>query len=261
MAGQGTVGARDARGRPRRGRRARPGRRRRPRLGDRDRGQGTASPDARVFAIEPELSNALAASMAAGESVTVEPRPLADGLNGPYAGPELRPHLPRPRRRERARHRGRDSTEGFRFMYGRMKLALRGSPAPPRRPRCSPGKVELEPRQHRRRGRLGRQRGCPNGRCYPGRAMKTGIHPEYVVATRALLLRQRVRHALDEAGAARRGVLELPPVLHGQAEADGHRRPRRALPAPAREGRAARGAAASRPTWQSATEGRPSSRA
>ena len=40
-----------------------------------------------MFAIEPELSNALAASMAAGESVTIEPRSAADGLNGPYAGP------------------------------------------------------------------------------------------------------------------------------------------------------------------------------
>src|SRR5262249_22819855 len=44
------------------------------------------NPDARIFAIEPERSNALAASMAAGSSVTVEPGSLADGLNGPYAG-------------------------------------------------------------------------------------------------------------------------------------------------------------------------------
>src|SRR5881392_3282204 len=39
----------------------------------------------RVIAVEPELSNALAVSMAARESVTVEPRSMADGLNGPYA--------------------------------------------------------------------------------------------------------------------------------------------------------------------------------
>src|SRR5439155_24257609 len=37
-------------------------------------------PDARVIAIEPELSNALAVSMAAGEPVTIEPRSPADGL-------------------------------------------------------------------------------------------------------------------------------------------------------------------------------------
>ena len=36
----------------------------------------------RVYAVEPELSNALAASMAAGESVTIEPKSAADGLNG-----------------------------------------------------------------------------------------------------------------------------------------------------------------------------------
>src|SRR3954468_13256348 len=58
---------------------------------------------------------------------------------------------------------------------------------------------------------------------------------------RSLRLRQRVPDALDQARAARRGVLELPPVLHGQAEADGFRRPRRALPAPAREGRRPQG--------------------
>src|SRR5207253_10531002 len=43
-------------------------------------------PNARVIAVEPELSNALAASMAVGEPVTIEPKSLADGLNGPYAG-------------------------------------------------------------------------------------------------------------------------------------------------------------------------------
>src|SRR6266511_4280637 len=37
-------------------------------------------PDARVYAVEPELSNALAASMAARESVTIEPKSAADGL-------------------------------------------------------------------------------------------------------------------------------------------------------------------------------------
>jgi threonine dehydratase len=80
------------------------------------------NPDARVFAVEPERSNALAASMAAGRSVTVEPGSLADGLNGPYAGPNcVRVSL----------DLGVESIlvtedelkEGFRFMYGRMKLA------------------------------------------------------------------------------------------------------------------------------------------
>src|SRR5207253_8582668 len=34
-----------------------------------------------------------------------------------------------------------------------------------------------------RRHRLWRQRREPNGRCYPGPAMKADIHPEYVLAT------------------------------------------------------------------------------
>ncbi len=66
--------------------------------------------------------------------------------------------------------------------------------------------------------------------------MKTKIHPSYVSGSRALHLRQRVHHPRDPRRAARRGVLELPPVLHGPAEADGHRRTRRALPAPRRQG-------------------------
>src|SRR5215212_2852928 len=50
---------------------------------------------------------------------------------------------------------------------------------------------------------------------------------------------QRVHDPLDEARDQRRDLLELPPLLHGQAEARGHRRPRRALPAPRRQARPA----------------------
>jgi threonine dehydratase len=79
-------------------------------------------PDARVLAVEPELSNALAASMAAGESVTIEPRSLADGLNGPYAGPNcVRVCLDVGV--ENVLVTEEDLKAGFRFMYGRMKLA------------------------------------------------------------------------------------------------------------------------------------------
>jgi threonine dehydratase len=79
-------------------------------------------PDARVFGIEPELSNALAASMAAGESVTVEPLSIADGLNGPYAGPNcVRVCLDLGV--ENILVSEEELKDGFRFMYGRMKLA------------------------------------------------------------------------------------------------------------------------------------------
>jgi threonine dehydratase len=80
------------------------------------------NPDARVFAIEPERSNALAASMAAGASTTVHPGSLADGLNGPYAGPNcVRVCLDLGV--ESILVSEEELKEGFRFMYGRMKLA------------------------------------------------------------------------------------------------------------------------------------------
>jgi threonine dehydratase len=79
-------------------------------------------PDARVVAIEPELSQALAASMRAGESVTVEAKSAADGLNGPYAGPNcVRQCLELGV--ENALVTEEALVEGFHFLYGRMKLA------------------------------------------------------------------------------------------------------------------------------------------
>jgi threonine dehydratase len=80
------------------------------------------NPDARIFAVEPELSNALAASMAAGEPVTVQALSLADGLNGPYAGPNcVRVCLDQGV--ENVLVTEDELKDGFRFVYGRMKLA------------------------------------------------------------------------------------------------------------------------------------------
>src|SRR5437867_5104036 len=77
-------------------------------------------PDARVVAVEPELSNALAVSMAAGEPVTIEPRSLADGLNGPYAGANcIRVCLDLGV--ENVLVSEEDLKDGFRFVYARMK--------------------------------------------------------------------------------------------------------------------------------------------
>ena len=67
--------------------------------------------------------------------------------------------------------------------------------------------------------------------------MKADIHPEYVLSTVHCSCGNYVRDPFDEARAARRDLLAVPPVLHGQAEARRHGRPRRALPAAAREGR------------------------
>jgi threonine dehydratase len=100
-------------------------------------------PDARVFAVEPELSNALAASMAAGESVTIEPKSAADGLNGPYAGPNcVRVCLDVGV--ENVLVSEDDLVEGFRFMYGRMKLACELAGAATAAALLA-GKVPLEP--------------------------------------------------------------------------------------------------------------------
>jgi threonine dehydratase len=99
-------------------------------------------PDARVIAVEPELSNALQASMAAGESVTVEPRSFADGLNGPYAGPNcvrvgLELGLENVLVTEEA------IAEAFRWLYGRLKLACEPAGAATAAALLS-GRVELE---------------------------------------------------------------------------------------------------------------------
>jgi threonine dehydratase len=100
-------------------------------------------PGARVIAVEPELSCALAESLKAGHTVTVEPKSIADGLNGPYAGPNCV---------ELCLELGVESVlvtedelrEGFRFMYGRMKLACEVAGAATAAALLS-GRVELEP--------------------------------------------------------------------------------------------------------------------
>ena len=100
-------------------------------------------PDARVVAVEPELSAALHESLRAGRSVAVEPRSAADGLNGPYAGANCV---------EICRGLGLESvllTEdelaaGFRFMYARAKLACELAGAATAAALLA-GRVDLEP--------------------------------------------------------------------------------------------------------------------
>jgi threonine dehydratase len=100
-------------------------------------------PSARVIAVEPELSNALQASMAAGEPVTIEPRSLADGLNGPYAGPNcVRACLDLGV--ENVLVSEDELVEAFRWVYGRLKLACEPAGAATAAALLA-GKVELEP--------------------------------------------------------------------------------------------------------------------
>jgi threonine dehydratase len=99
-------------------------------------------PDARVIAVEPELSQALHASLAAGHPVTVEPRSLADGLNGPYAGPNC-VAVCSSLDVESVLVTEDELKEGFRFVYGRLKLACELAGAATAAALLA-GKVELE---------------------------------------------------------------------------------------------------------------------
>jgi threonine dehydratase len=100
-------------------------------------------PDARVVAIEPELSAALHESLKVGEPVTVEPLSIADGLNGPYAGGNC-VRICSAVGIESVLVTEDDLKEGFRFMYGRMKLACEVAGAATAAALLA-GKVELEP--------------------------------------------------------------------------------------------------------------------
>ncbi|MFN2627477.1 MAG: threonine/serine dehydratase [Gaiellaceae bacterium] len=102
-------------------------------------------PGSRLVAVEPELSAALSESLKIGRPVTVEPRSLADGLNGPYAGARCL---------EICRALGVESVlvtedeikDAFRFLYGRMKLACEPAGAATAAALLA-GKIELEPGQ------------------------------------------------------------------------------------------------------------------
>ena len=99
-------------------------------------------PQARVVAVEPELSAALHESLKVGRPVTVEPRSLADGLNGPYAGGNC-VEICGALGVESVLVTEDDLKEGFRFMYGRMKLACEVAGAATAAALLA-GKVQLE---------------------------------------------------------------------------------------------------------------------
>jgi threonine dehydratase len=78
--------------------------------------------DARVIGVEPEGSAALHQGLAAEKPVTLEPRSIADGLNAPFAG-ENALAVCKARRVESVLVTEADIEAGFRFLYGRAKLA------------------------------------------------------------------------------------------------------------------------------------------
>jgi len=100
------------------------------------------NPEARVIAVEPELSNALEASMAAGHTVTIEPASMADGLNGPYAGENcVRQCLDLGV--ENVLVTEEELVDAFQWVYGRLKLACEAAGAATAAALLS-GRVELE---------------------------------------------------------------------------------------------------------------------
>ena len=78
--------------------------------------------DARVIAVEPAGSAALHEGLAAGKPVNVEPESIADGLNAPFAGTNAI-EICRARGVESVLVDEDDIEAGFRFLYGRAKLA------------------------------------------------------------------------------------------------------------------------------------------
>jgi threonine dehydratase len=102
-------------------------------------------PDVRVLAVEPELSTALHDGLAAGHSVPVTPRSAADALSAPFAG-ETCVQLCAALGVESVLVTEGDLCEGFRWLYGRMKLACELGAAAPTAALLA-GKIGLEPGQ------------------------------------------------------------------------------------------------------------------
>jgi threonine dehydratase len=76
----------------------------------------------RVVAVEPEGSSALHLALEAGRPVPVAPVSIADGLSAPFAGQHAL-RLCRERGVESVLVSEEEIAEGFRFLYGRAKLA------------------------------------------------------------------------------------------------------------------------------------------
>ena len=102
-------------------------------------------PDARVIAVEPELSPALHDSLEAGRPVTVRPNSIADGLAGPFAGDNCLA-VCQERVDDAVLVTEHDIEEAFRFLYGRAKIACEPAGAATTAALMS-GRIELEPGQ------------------------------------------------------------------------------------------------------------------
>ncbi len=85
-------------------------------------GIAAALPDVRIVGVEPVSSQALTAALQAGESVPVDARSVADGLNAPFAG-TLALETAQERGIEIVLVEEEEIEDGMRFLYERAKLA------------------------------------------------------------------------------------------------------------------------------------------
>ena len=203
---------------------------------------------------------------------------LHEGLEAGESGPrraEVDRRRPQRALRGRARHpicRERavetvlvsedEITEGIRFLYGRAKLAC--EPAGSGRiAALLAGKIDVEPADTVVARCLRRQRRTRNRLCYPGFTMKADIHPEYVLATVRCSCGNEFQTRSTKSELHVEICSECHPFYTGKQKLVDTRRPRRALPAPAREGRrrAARGLTLLNMSQCAASAARPSSRA
>jgi threonine dehydratase len=100
--------------------------------------------DTRIVGVEPELSAAFTAGLAAGKSVPIELQPTsADGLAPPFAG-ELNLAIGRERVEQVVLVTEEEIAAGMRFLYGRAKLACEPSGAAATGALLA-GKITVEP--------------------------------------------------------------------------------------------------------------------
>jgi threonine dehydratase len=85
-------------------------------------GVATALPDTRIVGVEPALSSALTAGVAAGKPTPVKAASIADGLNAPFAG-ELPIEIATARALELILVDEAEIEDAMRFLYQRAKLA------------------------------------------------------------------------------------------------------------------------------------------
>lgn len=100
-------------------------------------------PEVRIVGVEPELSQAMHAAIAAGEPVPVEPRSIADGLNPPFAGANTLA-VCRKLVDDLVLVSEEEIAAGMRFLYARAKLACEPAGAASTGALLA-GRIELEP--------------------------------------------------------------------------------------------------------------------